>query len=464
MEKVMVRQLVQDNDRYNEKQIVVNGWIRSNRDQKSFGFISLNDGTHFDSIQVVYEKEFLSNFDEVASLGAGAAVTVRGIFVQTPQARQPFEIKAAEIILEGDSPGDYPIQPKRHTREFLRELAHLRPRTNLFSAVFRVRSLLTFAIHKFFQERGFIYLHSPIITANDAEGAGELFRVTTLDPKNPPIAEDGQMDYSADFFGKKTNLTVSGQLEAEVFALAFRNVYTFGPTFRAENSNTARHAAEFWMIEPEVAFADLQDNMRLAEEMMKFMISYILKNAEEEMEFFNKFVDKGLKERLQNIVNAEFERITYTKAIEILKESKQKFEYPVEWGKDLQTEHERYLTEKAFNKPVFVTDYPKEIKAFYMRVNDDKKTAAAMDLLVPGVGEIIGGSQREERAEVLEKRMEEFNIEKEGLWWYLDLRKYGGVKHAGFGLGFERAVMYITGVNNIRDVIPFPRTVNTCEF
>ena len=464
MEKIMVRQLVQENDRYNEKQIVVNGWIRSNRDQKSFGFISLNDGTHFDSIQVVYEKEFLSNFDEVASLGAGAAVTVKGIFVQTPQARQPFEIKAAEIILEGDSPKDYPIQPKRHTREFLRELAHLRPRTNLFSAVFRVRSLLTFAIHKFFQERGFIYLHSPIITANDAEGAGELFRVTTLDPTNPPVVDDGQVDYSEDFFGRKTNLTVSGQLEAEVFALAFRNVYTFGPTFRAENSNTPRHAAEFWMIEPEVAFADLQDNMRLAEEMMKFMISYILENAEEEMEFFNKFVDKGLKERLQNIVNAEFERITYTKAIEILKESKQKFEYPVEWGKDLQTEHERYLTEKAFNKPVFVTDYPKEIKAFYMRVNDDKKTAAAMDLLVPGVGEIIGGSQREERTEVLEKRMEEFNIEKEGLWWYLDLRKYGGVKHAGFGLGFERAVMYITGINNIRDVIPFPRTVNTCEF
>ncbi|UNC90982.1 asparagine--tRNA ligase [Candidatus Contubernalis alkaliaceticus] len=464
MQKITVRQLVSHTNRFDNKQIQVNGWIRSNRDQKSFGFISLNDGTHFDSIQIVYEKEFLSNFDEVAGLGAGAAVTVRGTFVLTPQTRQPFEIKAAEIILEGDSPKDYPIQPKRHSREFLREVAHLRPRTNLFSAVFRVRSLLNFAIHKFFQEKGFIYFHSPIITANDAEGAGELFRVTTLDPKEPPITGDGYVNYSEDFFGKKTNLSVSGQLEAEAFALAFRNVYTFGPTFRAENSNTPRHAAEFWMIEPEVAFADLKDNMRLAEEMMKYIIGYILDHAVEEMEFFNKFVDKGLKDRMQNIINSQFEQITYTKAIEILKKSNKKFQYPVEWGKDLQTEHERYLTEKAFNKPVFVTDYPKGIKAFYMRLNDDGKTVAAMDLLVPGVGEIIGGSQREERIEKLEERMVEFNIKKEDLWWYLELRKYGGVKHAGFGLGFERAVMYITGVSNIRDVIPFPRTVNTCEF
>ena len=464
MEKTVVRQLVLDAQRYDNKEIEVSGWVRSNRDQKSFGFISLNDGTHFESIQIVYEKEFLPNFDEAAGLGAGAAVTVKGTLVQTPQGRQPFEIKAFEIILEGDSPKDYPIQPKRHTREFLREVAHLRPRTNLFSAVFRVRSLLSFAIHKFFQEKGFVYLHSPVITGNDAEGAGELFRVTTLDPVNPPVARDGHVDYKEDFFGRKTNLTVSGQLEAEVFALAFRNVYTFGPTFRAENSNTPRHAAEFWMIEPEIAFADLHDDMSLAEEMMKYIINYILENAGAEMEFLNKFVDKGLKERLQKIVNSKFEQVTYTKAVDILRESKEKFEYPVEWGKDLQTEHERYLTEKAFNKPVFVTDYPKEIKAFYMRLNDDAKTVAAMDLLVPGVGEIIGGSQREERAEVLEKRMKEFNIEKDELWWYLDLRKYGGVKHAGFGLGFERALMYITGVSNIRDVIPFPRTVNSCEF
>ncbi len=464
MEKVIVRQLVRDTGRYDNKQVQVNGWIRSNRDQKAFGFISLNDGTHFDSIQIVYEKELLSNFDDVARLGAGAALTVIGVLVQTPQGRQPFEIKAEEIRLEGDSPKDYPIQPKRHTREFLREVAHLRPRTNLFSAVFRVRSLLAFAIHQFFQEKGFIYLHAPIITASDAEGAGELFGVTTLNLKNPPLTEDEQVDYAADFFGKKTNLTVSGQLEAEAFALAFRHVYTFGPTFRAENSNTPRHAAEFWMIEPEVAFADLNDNMNLAEEMMKYMINDIMEKAREEMEFFSKYVDKGLKERLEKIVHAEFERITYTQAVEILQGSKEQFEYPVQWGKDLQTEHERYLTEKAFKKPVFVTDYPKEIKAFYMRLNEDEKTVAAMDLLVPGVGEIIGGSQREERADRLEKRMEDFNIEKEDLWWYLDLRKYGGVKHAGFGLGFERALMYITGVSNIRDVIPFPRTVNHCEF
>ena len=464
MEKVTVRQLVREAETYSGKQVALNGWIRNNRDQKSFGFIALNDGTHFNSIQIVYEKDLLANYDLVARLGVGAAVSVTGKLVLTPEARQPFEIKAAEIILEGDSPSDYPIQPKRHSREFLREVAHLRPRTNLFSAVFRVRSLLAFAIHQFFQDKGFIYLHTPIITANDAEGAGELFRVTTLDPKNPPLTESKNVDYSSDFFGKKTNLTVSGQLEAEAFALAFKDVYTFGPTFRAENSNTPRHAAEFWMIEPEIAFADLNDNMNLAEEMIKHLITYLLEKAGAEMDFFNQFVDKGLQEKLQSIAGAEFARITYTEAVGILSKSKENFEYPVGWGKDLQTEHERYLTEKAFKKPVFVIDYPEEIKAFYMRLNDDHKTVAAMDLLVPGVGEIIGGSQREERTAFLEERMAKFNIDPEDLLWYLDLRKYGGVKHAGFGLGFERAIMYLTGVSNIRDVIPFPRTVNSCEF
>ena len=464
MEQVTVRELVANTESYADRQVTVNGWIRNNRDQKSFGFIALNDGTHFNTIQVVYEKDFLPNFDQVASMGVGSALTVTGKLVLTPEARQPFEIKASSVKLEGASPSDYPIQPKRHSREFLREVAHLRPRTNLFNAVFRVRSLLAYAIHKFFQERGFVCLHSPVITANDAEGAGELFRVTTLDPKNPPLTESGGVDYSQDFFGKRTNLTVSGQLEAEAFALAFKDVYTFGPTFRAENSNTPRHAAEFWMIEPEIAFADINDNMDLAEDMVKYLINYLLNNAETEMDFFNRFVDKGLKDRLEGIVNSDFARITYTEAIEELKKAKQKFEFPVEWGSDLQTEHERYLTEKAYQKPVFVTDYPRGIKAFYMRVNEDQNTVAAMDLLVPGVGEIIGGSQREERVEVLEQSMADFNINKEDLWWYTELRKYGGVKHAGFGLGFERALMYLTGVNNIRDVIPFPRTVNSCEF
>ena len=464
MEKITVRQLVENAEEYADHPVIVSGWIRNNRDQKEFGFIALSDGSHFNTLQVVYEKEHLTNYSQVARLGVGSAVTVSGRLALTPQARQPFEIKAAEVILEGDSPEDYPIQPKRHSREFLREVAHLRPRTNLFTALFRVRSLLAFAVHQFFQEKGFVCLHAPIITANDAEGAGEIFRVTTLDPKNPPLTEDGNIDYSEDFFGKKTNLTVSGQLEAEAFALAFKDVYTFGPTFRAENSNTPRHAAEFWMIEPEIAFADLQDNMDLAEEMIKYLITYLLDKAEVEMAFFNQFVDKGLLERLQGIVSAEFVRITYTEAVEALQKSKEKFEYPVGWGKDLQTEHERCLTEKIFHKPVFVTDYPGEIKAFYMRVNDDQKTVAAMDLLVPGVGEIIGGSQREERREVLVRRMADFNIHPEDLKWYLDLRKYGGVKHAGFGLGFERAIMYLSGVNNIRDVIPFPRTVNSCEF
>ncbi len=464
MEQVTVRELVTNTNDYADRQVRLNGWIRNNRDQKSFGFIALNDGTHFNTIQVVYEKEFLPNFDQVASMGVGSALSVTGKVVLTPEARQPFEIKASAVELEGASPSDYPIQPKRHSREFLREVAHLRPRTNLFNAVFRVRSLLAYAIHKFFQERGFVYLHSPVITANDAEGAGELFRVTTLNPKNPPLTENGNVDYSQDFFGKRTNLTVSGQLEAEAFALAFKDVYTFGPTFRAENSNTPRHAAEFWMIEPEIAFADINDNMDLAEDMVKYLINYLLDNAETEMDFFNRFVDKGLKDRLEGIVSSDFARITYTEAIEELTKAKQKFEFPVEWGSDLQTEHERYLTEKAYQKPVFVTDYPRGIKAFYMRVNEDQNTVAAMDLLVPGVGEIIGGSQREERVEVLEQSMADFNINKEDLWWYTELRKYGGVKHAGFGLGFERALMYLTGVNNIRDVIPFPRTVNSCEF
>lgn len=464
MEKVVIRQLLQDISQYKNTEIELRGWIRNNRDQKSFGFLALNDGTHFNSVQVVYEKESLANFEEVAKYRVGSAVTVRGIVVETPQAKQSFEIKSSQIILEGDCPEDYPIQPKRHSREFLREVAHLRPRTNLFAAVFRVRSLLSFAVHKFFQEKGFVYVHTPIITASDAEGAGEMFRVSTLDPDKLPRTAEGEIDYSRDFFGKKTNLTVSGQLEAEAYALAFRNVYTFGPTFRAENSNTARHAAEFWMIEPEIAFADLSYDMELAEEMVKYIVSYVLEKAPEEMNFFNEFVDKGLKDRLENIIGSNFVHITYTKAVELLQESGEKFEYPVEWGNDLQTEHERYLTERIFNKPVFVTDYPKGIKAFYMRLNDDGKTVAAMDLLVPGVGELIGGSQREERAEVLRKRMAEMKIEQKELGWYLDLRDYGGVKHAGYGLGFERAVMYVTGISNIRDVTPFPRTVNSCEF
>ncbi|MBU7007428.1 asparagine--tRNA ligase [Phosphitispora fastidiosa] len=464
MEKTVIRQLVRDTARYSNKEVEVSGWIRSNRDQKSFGFISLNDGTHFNTIQVVYEKDMIPNFEDAAKLRVGSAVIIRGILLETPQAKQSFEIKAKEIILEGDSPEDYPIQPKRHTREFLREVAHLRPRTNLFTAVFRVRSLAAYAIHKFFNEKGFVYVHSPIITANDAEGAGEMFRVSTLDPGNPKLIEEGRVDFSADFFGRRTNLTVSGQLEAEVFALAFRDVYTFGPTFRAENSNTARHAAEFWMIEPEIAFADLQDDMRLAEDMLKYVIRYVLENATEEMDFFNEYVEKGIREKLRNIVNTEFAHMTYTEAVEVLKKSGEQFEYPVAWGNDLQTEHERYLTEKIYQKPVFVTDYPKEIKAFYMRLNEDGKTVSAMDLLVPGVGELIGGSQREERADVLEQRIRELNINNKDLWWYLDLRKYGGVKHAGFGLGFERAIMYLTGITNIRDVIPFPRTVKSCEF
>ncbi|MDD6880934.1 MAG: asparagine--tRNA ligase, partial [Firmicutes bacterium] len=429
-----------------------------------FGFIELNDGSFFKSVQVVYEEEFIDNFEEVSKAYVATALAVKGRVVVTPNAKQPFEIKATEVTVEAASTPDYPLQPKRHSMEFLREIAHLRPRTNMFSAVFRVRSLVAYAIHKFFQEQNFVYVHTPIITGSDCEGAGEMFRITTLDMDNVPKTEDGKVDYSQDFFGKEASLTVSGQLEAETYALAFRKVYTFGPTFRAENSNTARHASEFWMIEPEVAFADLKDNMELAEAMIKYIIRYVLENAPEEMQFFNSFVDKGLIERLNTIVNADFGRVSYTEAVEILKKSCKEFQYPVEWGIDLQTEHERYLTEEIFKKPIFVTDYPKDIKAFYMRLNDDNKTVAACDLLVPGVGEIIGGSQREERYDVLKARMDEMGLKEEDYWWYMDLRKYGGVKHAGYGLGFERIIMYITGVSNIRDVLPYARTPKNAEF
>lgn len=464
MKKAVIRQLMRKTDEYENQEVTISGWVRSNRDQKTFGFIMLNDGTHFNTVQIVYEKGELPDFDGISRLRAGAAITVTGLLVKTPQAKQPFEIKARQVTLNGDAGEDYPIQPKRHTREFLREVAHLRPRTNLFAAVFRVRSLLAFALHQFFQERGFIYVHTPIITASDAEGAGELFRVSTLDPLKIPRTDEGQIDYSQDFFGRKTNLTVSGQLEAEAFALAFRDVYTFGPTFRAENSNTARHASEFWMIEPEIAFADLNDAMDLAEAMIKYVIKYVMEKAPEEMQFCFDFVDKKTEGNLANLLQQEFSRVSYTEAIDILGKSGQTFDYPAAWGHDLQTEHERYLTEKVFKKPVFVTDYPKEIKAFYMRQNDDGKTVAAMDLLVPGVGELIGGSQREEREEELVRRMAQLHMDTGELWWYLDLRRYGGVKHAGFGLGFERLIMYVTGVSNIRDVIPFPRTVRSCEF
>ncbi len=442
------------------KEISVNGWVRNLRDSKVFGFIELNDGSFFKPVQVVFEEEKISNFSKICKLNIGAAVRVKGTLVVTPDAKQPFEIKATSVEVEGESTPDYPLQPKRHSFEFLRTIPHLRARTNTFSAVFRVRSLIAYAIHKFFNERGFVYVHTPIITGSDCEGAGEMFRVTTMDLNEIPKTADGKVDYTEDFFKKETSLTVSGQLEGETFAMAFGDIYTFGPTFRAENSNTARHAAEFWMIEPEIAFADLQDDMNLAEDMLKFVIGYVLENAPEEMEFFNKFMDKGLLERLNGILNSDFGHVTYTEAIEILEKSGKKFEYPVKWGMDLQTEHERYLTEEVYKKPLFVTDYPKEIKAFYMRLNDDGKTVAAMDCLVPGIGEIIGGSQREERMDILEARMDELGLDKADYAHYLDLRRYGGTKHAGFGLGFERAVMYLTGISNIRDVLPYPRTVN----
>ena len=464
MKEILLRELFRNAAEYADKEVLIKGWVRNNRSSNKFGFIELNDGSFFKSVQVVYEEEFLDNFEEIAKAYVATALAVKGVVVLTPEAQQPVEIKAREITVEAPSTPDYPLQPKRHSMEFLREIAHLRPRSNTFAAVFRVRSLVAYAIHKFFQEQNFVYVHTPIITGSDCEGAGEMFRVTTLDMENLPKNEDGTVDYSGDFFGKETNLTVSGQLEAETYALAFRNVYTFGPTFRAENSNTARHASEFWMIEPEISFADLEDNMELAEAMIKYIINYVLENAPEEMQFFNSFVDKGLLERLNHIVNSDFGRVTYTEAVDLLLKSGKEFQYPVEWGIDLQTEHERYLTEEIFKKPVFVTDYPKDIKAFYMRLNDDGKTVAACDLLVPGVGEIIGGSQREERLDVLTARMKELGLKEEDYWWYLDLRKYGGVKHAGYGLGFERIIMYITGMSNIRDVLPFPRTPKTAEF
>ncbi len=455
-----VRDIFLSPENYTEVQI--EGWIRTIRDSKNFGFIELNDGTYLKNVQIVFENN-LNNFEEVRKYSTGSGITVKGNVVLTPGAKQPFEIKATEVTMEAPSDPAYPLQKKRHTMEYLRTIAHLRPRTNTFSAVFRVRSLASYAIHKFFTDRGFIYAHPPIITGSDAEGAGEMFRVTTLDLDNVEKIDE-KTDYSKDFFGKSTHLTVSGQLEAEVFALAFKKTYTFGPTFRAENSNTARHASEFWMIEPEIAFADINDNMQLAEEMVKYVVNYVLENAKEEMEFFNSFVEKGLFDKLDNVVNSEFGRITYTEAIDILMENNDKFEYPVKWGTDIQTEHERYLSEKVFKRPVFVVNYPKDIKAFYMRMNEDNKTVAAMDLLVPGIGELIGGSQREERLDYLEKRIDEMGVDKEEMWWYLELRKYGGVKHAGYGLGFERLIMYLTGMSNIRDVIPFPRTPKSAEF
>ncbi|AIO18258.1 Asparagine--tRNA ligase [Candidatus Izimaplasma bacterium HR1] len=461
--KYSVRQLYKVHEKLEQKEITLFGWVRNNRAQKEFGFLNLNDGTFFETIQVVYENEFLENFKEVQKYRVGVSVRIKGVLINTPERKQPFEIKAREIELIGDSQEDYPIQPKRHTKEFLRENAHLRPRTNLFSAVFRVRSILNHAIHTFFQERDFVHVAAPLITASDAEGAGETFKITTLDLDKLPRTDKGEIDFKQDFFQKKTNLTVSGQLEAEVFAMAFRDVYTFGPTFRAENSNTTTHASEFWMIEPEIAFADLGDDMDLAEEMLKYVIKYIMEKAPEEMQFFNKFVQKGLIDKLNKVVTSSFIRITHKEAVQTLLDANEKFENKPSFGEDLATEHEKYLV-KHFDGPVFIIDWPKDIKAFYMRLNDDNETVAAMDLLVPGSGELIGGSQREERLEFLEKRMEEMNVPKEDLWWYLDLRKYGGCKHAGFGLGFDRMLMYLTGIENIRDVIPFPRTPRNCEF
>jgi len=464
MQRIKISQLYADAQKFSGEEITVCGWVRTVRDMKNFGFAELNDGSSFKGVQVVFERETLANYDEVAKLNVGAALIVKGQFILTPDAKQPFELKASEIAIEGVSAPDYPLQKKRHSVEFLRTIQHLRPRTNLFSATFRVRSVAAQAVHEFFQGRGFVYANTPIITGSDCEGAGEMFQVTTLDLDNLPRTEDGQVDYSQDFFGKRTSLTVSGQLNAENFAMAFGDVYTFGPTFRAENSNTQRHAAEFWMIEPEMAFADLDDDLECMESMVKYIINSVLEKCPQELEFFNSFVDKGLLERLNNVVSNDFGRVTYTEAVELLKNSGQKFDYPVEWGIDLQTEHERYLTEQIFKKPLFVTDYPKDIKAFYMRLNDDGKTVAAADCLVPGIGEIIGGSQREERLELLESRIRELGMDPADYWWYLDLRRYGSCRHAGFGLGFERMVMYLTGVNNIRDVELHPRTVGNAEF
>ncbi|GAA0235295.1 asparagine--tRNA ligase [Metaclostridioides mangenotii] len=460
---ITVKELYRDKEQYIGKDVTVAGWIRTSRGSKNFGFIELNDGSFFKNMQVVYDEK-LENFKDISKLAISSAILVEGKLVSTEGAKQPVEIQAHKVVVEGESDSSYPLQKKKHSFEYLRSIAHLRPRSNTFSAVFRIRSMAAYAIHKFFQERNFVYAHSPIITGSDAEGAGEMFRVTTLDMDNVAKNDEGKVDYTEDFFGKEAHLTVSGQLNAEIMALAFRNVYTFGPTFRAENSYTGRHASEFWMIEPEIVFADLEDNMDLAEDMIKYIISYVLENAPEEMEFFNQFIDKGLLERLNNLVNSEFTRITYTKAVELLIKSGHKFEYPVEWGCDLQTEHERYITEQIYGAPVFVTDYPKDIKAFYMRMNDDGKTVRAMDLLVPGVGEIVGGSQREEREDVLLAKINEMGLNKEDYWWYLELRKFGTATHSGFGLGFERIIMYMTGMGNIRDVIPFPRTPKNAEF
>lgn len=464
MKRDFVKDIYSSPEAYSEREVVLGGWIRNLRDSKEFGFIDLNDGSCFKNIQVIIERQKLDNYAEIAALNIGAAIVVKGKVSLTPGRKQAFEVKADSVRVEGESTPDYPIQNKRHSPEFLREQAYLRPRTNLYSAVFRVRSEVAYAIHSFFHERGFVYVHTPIVTGSDCEGAGEMFRITTMDVDNPPRKEDGSVDWSKDFFGKSTNLTVSGQLEAETFAMAYGKVYTFGPTFRAENSNTARHAAEFWMIEPEIAFADLNDNMQLAWDMIQYIIKYVMENCAQELEFFNSFVDKTLLERLTNLANSSYKKVTYTEAVELLKNCGEKFNYPVEWGCDLQTEHERYLTEKIFKSPVFVIDYPKEIKSFYMRQNDDGKTVAAMDMLVPGVGEIIGGSQREERLDVLLERMRQLKLAEEDYWWYVNLRRYGGTKHSGYGLGFERIIMYLTGVSNIRDVIPYPRTVGNAEF
>lgn len=458
-----IKSLYLDQQQLQNQPVQLSAWVRTNRAQKEFGFLSINDGTTLSTLQVVYEAS-LSNFEDIQKIRVGSSVEIEGTFVLTPEMKQPFEIKATKIVLLGDSPENYPIQPKRHTREFLREVAHLRPRTNLFNAVFRLRSVAAFSIHKFFQERGFVYFHAPLITGNDGEGAGEMFAVTTLPLENVPKDEFGNVDYKKDFFAKRTNLTVTGQLEAEAYALAFRNVYTFGPTFRAENSNTQKHASEFWMIEPEMAFTDLEGNMQIAEDMVKYIVADVLKQMPEEIDFFDQFVEKGLRHKLESLVNSKFNRVTHHDAIQILKDSKRKFENKPEFGKDLATEHEKFLTEEHFKSPVFVTNWPKEIKAFYMRLNDDQKTVAAVDLLVPGSGELIGGSQREERLDYLEKRMEELHIPKADLQWYLDLRRFGGCVHAGFGMGFERLLMYLSGVENIRDVIPFPRTPRNAEF
>ena len=467
LETTEIRQIMREPEAYIGKRVELAGWIRNIRVSKQFGFIELNDGSFFQNLQIVFEDK-LDNFEEVGKLGISTALYVAGTIVASPGAGQKVELQAEEIVVEGSCPSDYPLQKKRHTFEYLRTIAHLRPRTNTFSAVFRLRSVLAYAIHQYFQEKGFVYVNTPIITASDCEGAGEMFQLTTLPLEEIPRTQDGKVDYSMDFFGKPANLTVSGQLNAEAFAMAFRNVYTFGPTFRAENSNTARHAAEFWMLEPEIAFADLEQNMALAEDMIKYLINTALTELPEEMAFFNQFVDKGLLERMHHIVSSDFGRVTYTEAVAILEDAvkakKVEFQYPVEWGIDLQTEHERYLTEQHFKKPLFVTDYPKDIKAFYMRLNDDGQTVAAMDLLVPGIGEIIGGSQREERLDLLESRIQELGLNPEDYWWYLDLRKYGGARHAGFGLGFERLIMYVSGMGNIRDVVAFPRVANSAEF